>query len=167
MNVKTFSTTMIGLCAVFAFAATAKDEWTSLANKYAKAELNKDTKAITKMIKEHFSPDLKYIPLRGATLNRDGFIKAELAQLQGIQKFNKVEIKMLRFVEKGNAATSDCTVHIDGLVDMGKGQKPGKLVVDAAVKFKYARKEGKWWATEMKEVSSNATMNGKPVPPQS
>lgn len=167
MNTRTLSTSILGICAVFAFAATAQDEWTSLANKYAKAELNKDAKAMTKMIKEHFSPDLKYIPLRGATLNRDGFIKAELVQLQGIQRFSKVEIKMLRFVEKGNTATSDCTVHMAGLVDMGKGQKPGILVVDAAVKFKFARKGGKWWATEMKEISTDATMNGKPVPPQS
>ena len=167
MNTRTLSTSILGICAVFAFAATAQDEWTSLGNQYAKAELNKDTKAMTKMIKEHFSPDLKYIPLRGPTINRDGFIKNELTQLQGVQKYTKVEIKMLRFVEKGDKATSDCEVHLAGLVDMGQGQKPGNLKVDATLKFKFARKGGKWWATEMKEVTTKAFMNGKPIPAQS
>jgi hypothetical protein len=96
-------------------------------------------------------------------MNRDGFLKAELEQIKMAEKITKCDIKMSNFVVKGNNATSDCSFKVAAVLKMPKGEKPAKLTAEGTMKFKYALKNGTWWATEMKEITNKVLINGKPM----
>ncbi len=157
----------LSLLALAAFAVAGptqvEKEWSALLSAYSKLELAKDAKGMAKIVNEHFSPELKYIPLKGAAMDHKAFLQSEMDLVKSVVKFSSVAIKVSHFAVKGNSATSDCQFHFAGLMMMPKGQKPGKLVGDGTLKMTYTLKGGKWWVAEMKEVTNKVLLNGKPM----
>ena len=156
---------LIGSVAFTSFVATAdmKSDWQKKLDTYCAAMRRKDLKACTAIIKDNFSPDFKYIPLKGKTIGLEEWLGEAKMEMQMTEKVTKMSYKIDSVKQTKDTAVMKTTLKFEGLVKMDPKSKAGVMTGASSSDQKMVKKGGKWWIVEIKETSGKSTYNGKPM----
>ena len=158
---------LLMLGAVFVLGTTTafadmKSEWQKKLNAYCAAMKRKDLKACTAIIKENFSPDFKYIPLKGKTISLDEWLGEAKMEMQMTEKVSTMAFTIDKVTMGKDSAMMKTTIKFEGTVKMDPKAKAGTMKGNSSADQKMVKKGSKWWITEIKVTSEKTTFNGKP-----
>jgi hypothetical protein len=142
---------------------TPKSDWQKKLDNYCAAMRRKDLKACTAIIKDNFSPDFKYIPLKGKTIGLDEWLAEGKMEMQVTEKVTMMSYKINSVKQGKDSAVMKTTLKFEGMVKMDPKAKAGIMTGNSSSDQKMVKKDGKWWIVEIKETSGKATYNGKPM----
>ena len=151
---------VLGTSAAF---ADMKSDWQKKLDAYCAAMKRKDLKACTAIIKENFSPDFKYIPLKGKTIGLDEWLSLGKMEMDMTEKVTRMSYTIDKVTMGKDSATMKTTIKFGGIVKMDPTSKAGIMKGSSTSDQKMVKKGEKWWITEIKATSEKTTFNGKPM----
>jgi len=146
-----------------AFAQTAAD-WQKKLDSYTSAYKRKDTKAMTAFVKANFSPDFRFIPLKGGPMKADQWLAKEIAQATMAEKTTVFDMKVQ--VAQNSAIYATCLT-ANRLTAQTKMEPNGKVgVYDFSYKgtVQADLKNGKVLIHYIRVISGKKTFDGKVLP---
>ena len=143
--------------------ADLKSDWQKKLDAYVAAMKKKDIKACTAIINENFSPDFKYIPMKGKTIGIKEWLDLGKMEIDMTEKVTTMTYKIDKVTMGKDSATMKTTLKFEGTVKMDPKAKAGVMKGSSTSDQKMVRKGGKWWITEIKSTSEKTTFNGKPM----
>ena len=143
--------------------ADLKSDWQKKLDAYVAAMKKKDLKACTVIINENFSPDFKYIPMKGKTIGIKEWLDLGKMEIGMTEKVTTMTYKIDKVTMGKNSAVMKTTIKFEGTVKMDPKAKAGVMKGTSTSDQKMVKKGGKWWITEIKSTSEKTTFNGKPM----
>ena len=143
--------------------ADLKSDWQKKLDAYVAAMKRKDLKACTAIINENFSPDFKYIPLKGKTIGINEWLDLGKMEIEMTEKVTTMVYKIDSVKMDKDSAIMKTTLKFKGTVKMDPKGKAGVMTGLSTSDQKMVKKGGKWWITEIKETTGKSTYNGKPM----
>jgi hypothetical protein len=144
--------------------AQTKEEWQKKLDSYTSAYKRKDAKAMTAFVKANFSPDFRFIPLKGGPITADQWLAKEIAQATMADKTTVFDMKVQ--VAQNSAIYASCMT-ANRLTAQTKMEPNGKVGI---YDFNYKGtvqanlKNGKVVITYIRVISGKKTFDGKVLP---
>ena len=143
--------------------ADMKSDWQKKLDAYCAAMKRKDLKTCTAIIKENFSPDFKYVPMKGKTIGMKEWIDLGKMEMDMTEKVTRMTYVIDSVKTGKDSAMMKTTLKFEGMVKMDPKTKAGTMKVSSTSDQKMVKKGGKWWITEIKATGEKTTFNGKPM----
>ena len=151
---------LLGTSAAF---ADMKSDWQKKLDAYCAAMKRKDVKACMAIVKDNFSPDFKYIPMKGKTIGLKEWLDQGKMEIEMTEKVKTMVFTIDKVTMGKDSAVMKTTIKFDGTVKMDPKAKAAVMKGTSTADQKMVKKGGKWWITEIKATSEKTTLDGKPM----
>lgn len=146
---------------LIASAGSLRSDMQTSMNSYCKMIMARNHSGMMKYVNNTFSPDFMYTPLHGEKENREAWVKHMVEEDKMMAKVTMMKLTITKLTEKGDMATGMVTVGYGGVTKAPKGKKADTFKYTGTCSMKMMKMDGKWWVTEIKEITGKAMMNGK------
>jgi hypothetical protein len=164
MNSKRLLAIGAALFATSAVYAQTVAEWQAKLDSYTSAYKRKDTKAMTAFVKANFSPDFRFIPLKGGPMTADQWLAKEIAQSTMATKTTVFDMHVDTAQNSKIYATCITSSHLTAQTKMDANGKVGIFDFNYKGTVQADLKNGKVVIHYIRVISGKKTFDGKVLP---
>ena len=151
--------------AAAAIHADIKSEWQKKLDTYCALFKKKDNKGMEAILKENFSPNFKFMPMKGQgkPMNLKEWIDAQRSQLKMMDKCSEFTIHIDKTFGGKNVFHMATTIHMVCTAKLDPKGKPGTIKSESMADQILLKEGDKWVVAAINVISDKMTFNGKPV----